>query len=90
VTTWRKELEEHFKRTGDSLDNMTITISDEELDLEFNNGFGRPEGAHFMAWSDHYIYFNYEYDGSDFIICRERHPPGYIDEQMEKIILKDD
>lgn len=86
---WREELQKHFKITGDSFDNIIINISDEELDREFNGGYGSSEGTSFQAWSDHYTYFNYEYDGSDFILRVPRHPPGYIDEQMEKIMLED-
>jgi hypothetical protein len=74
MTTWRKELEEVFKQTGDSFEFLIITITDEELDREFDDGYGSAEGTPFTAWSDNYVYFSREYDGADFIDRVERHP----------------
>lgn len=87
MTTWRKELRDHFKETGDSFDNIIITLTDKELDKEFDADFGSKNGQPFTAWSDNWVYFSYEYDGADYIERVERHPPGYILDQLEKIVL---
>lgn len=74
MTTWRKELIEILKVTKDSWEYLVITITDEELDKEFDDGYGSSEGTPFTAWSDNYVYFSREYDGSDYIDHIQRHP----------------
>jgi len=67
-TTWRKKL-------GD-VKLVHCTISDEELDREFNDGFGAPEGTPFTAWSQDHVYRSGEYDGHDYIVGLPRNPPS--------------
>ena len=74
MTTWREELKEKFRVTGDSFEHLVITITDAELDREFDDDFGSAEGTPFTAWSDNYVYFSREYDGADYIDYVERHP----------------
>lgn len=74
LTTWRTLLELALSRTGDKFKDLTISLSDEELDREFDSSFGAQEGQDFTAYSKDWVYFNYEYDGSDFIINVPRNP----------------
>lgn len=74
MTTWRKEFEKIFEVTGDSFDNIITTLSNEQLDAEFDDGYGGIEGMSFTAWSDNYVYFPVCYDGSEWIDYVPRNP----------------
>jgi len=74
VTTWRQEFIEAFEETNDNFDNLVCTLTDEELDIEFNNGFGVEEGKPFTAWSENFVYFPVRYDGSEWIAWVSRNP----------------
>ena len=61
MTTWRKLIAECAE--GDEI--IACTLSEEELDAEFDSGYGVSEGRPFTAWSDQWVYFPSEYDGSE-------------------------
>jgi hypothetical protein len=74
MTTWRKELEKCLKHTGDNWDELTINIKKGGLDKEFDPGYGSAEGDPFTAWSDRYVYFPAECDGSEWATYVHRNP----------------
>ena len=55
-------------------DILYITILDDELERKFDGSFGYKECNDFKAWSKNYVYFNQEYDGSDFVLSAPRNP----------------
>lgn len=73
-TTWRKCLESAAETNGEKFEDLIITIDDGELDREFDDGYGREEGAPFTAWSERLVYFPICYDGSEWIGCAPRNP----------------
>lgn len=68
MTTWRKEIALH----KDTI--IKCTLSEAELDIEFDDGFGGSEGKHFTAWSEKYVYFPVVYDGSEWVGRAPRNP----------------
>jgi len=75
MTTWRKELTQAFRTTKDSFDNIVITITHEQLDIEGRKEYGGGYGAPvFMAWSDLYVYYSDDYDGLWCVAWVRRHP----------------
>ena len=77
LTTWRLEFLELFEVTGDTFASLVaITLTDSELDVEFDSGFGGSKGKPFTAWSEKYVYFPAVYDGSEWIACVSRNPDG--------------
>lgn len=70
LTTWRKE----FLEIGINPDELSITIKDGGLDVEFDNGCGGTEGPVFTAWSNDRVYFPACYDGSEWIASVPRNP----------------
>ena len=74
MTTWRKELNQACKATKDKFDSLTMTLSEEELDTRFDDGFGGSEGISFTAWSDDWVYFPAVYDGSEWVAWVPRNP----------------
>ena len=75
-TTWRKQLTELFEKTGDTFENLVITLTDYELDEEFDDASARLEGNPFTAWSDKYVYFPACYDGGEWVAYVSRNPDG--------------
>ena len=74
--TWRKMFEEVFADTGDTFETTKITLSQEELDVEFDDGYGGTNGKPFTAWSKKFVYFPAQYDGAEWIAYVSRNPNG--------------
>lgn len=74
MTTWYKELEKAFSETGEDIKHMLCTLSQEELDKTFNNGWGGHEGMPFTAWGEKYVYFPVVYDGAEWVGYARRDP----------------
>ena len=73
MTTWRKLISEAIE--DDQLGKLiACTLSDEELDVEFYDGFGTVEGAPFTAWTELYVLFPLKYDGSEGVGHAPRDP----------------
>ena len=82
-TTWRKTFVEIFEDTGDSFEKLvSITLSESELDAEFDYGFGGVEGKPFTAWSERFVYFPACYDGTEWIAYVSRDPDGIPTEHI--------
>ena len=73
MNTWRKLIADCQN------DDIIIycTLTEKELDTEFDGGFGCSEGKPFTAWSNNWVYFPVVYDGSEWVsrvrrnICNE-------------------
>ena len=74
MTTWKEKLKEAFEGTGDDFDKMITTLTDSELNEEFNDGFGRTNGKPFTAWGENYVYFPICYDGAEWVGYAPRNP----------------
>ena len=76
-TTWRTELEDALKDSGESFaDIESSTLTEEQLDTKFNNGYGGSEGAPFTVWTKTHVYFPAVYDGAEWVACVPRNPNG--------------
>jgi hypothetical protein len=77
MTTWGKLIEEAMKKRGETLaDIESITLSPEETDVPFDNGYGSTEGRPFTAWTAKTVYFPVCYDGVEWVGSVSRHPDG--------------
>lgn len=74
LTTWHKLLKEAFEESGDDFSKMVTTLTDEQLNKEFDNGWGTSEGDPFTAWGDRYVYFPVVYDGAEWVGRAPRNP----------------
>lgn len=76
-TTWRKGLVKALERNGEKFsDIVSSTLTEEELDKEFDPGYGGTEGVPFTVWTDRFVYFPAQYDGSEWVDCVSRNPNG--------------
>jgi len=71
MTTWRSMIK-YITAKGETI--IACTISDEELDREFDDGYGGTEGVPFTAWSENWVYFPIQYDGSEWVGRAPRNP----------------
>jgi len=77
MTTWRKLLVEEMELHGETLvDIESNTMSNEEMDKEFDNGYGGPEGIPFTIWTKNRVYFPICYDGAEWVGSVSRNPDG--------------
>jgi hypothetical protein len=77
MTTWRKELERALKgRKEVWADIESSTLTEEELDREFDSGYGGTEGCDFTVWTKNTVYFPVCYDGAEWVGDVSRHPDG--------------
>ncbi len=68
--------------TGRELNNNELdgdvlianTLSEESMDVEFDDGYGGSEGKPFTAWSEKYTYFPAVYDGAEWVARVLRNP----------------
>jgi len=74
TTTWREEIAGAMLGSGDKSSTLICTLSKEELEAPFDNGFGQTEGVPFTAWTDDFVYFPIEYDGSEWCGSVARNP----------------
>ena len=70
MATWRKLINE---ATG-GRQIIACTLTEAELDVEFDDGYGAPEGKPFGAWCALYVYFPVIYDGAENVGRAPRYP----------------
>lgn len=76
-TTWKEQIKEEMKFYGESLsDIVSSTISEDEMNREFNNSYGIVKGISFTVWTANRVYFPADYDGSEWCASVSRNPDG--------------
>ena len=77
---WKAMLMEEFEKRGEDFSKMVTTLTEEELEAEFDDGWGGTQGAPFTAWGERYVYFPIQYDGAEWVGSAPRNP---CDEKTE-------
>ena len=70
MSNWKEMIEEAAR--GEKI--ISCTLTNEELLVEFNAGYGSHNGKEFTAWSKNYVYFPIVYDGSEWVERAPRNP----------------
>lgn len=74
-TTWRKLISEALSKCSLSwADVVFCTLTDAELDVEFDRTWGGPEGKPFTLWTEDRVFFPVEYDGWESVKSAPRNP----------------
>ncbi len=76
MTNWKAILKK--KCAGDTI--IACTLSNTELNLEFDNRLGHTNSVQFNAWSKNYVYSSDDYDRTNRIVRAPRNPPLIIDD----------
>ena len=75
MNTWRELIGYCLKDFNETWgDVVKCTLTDAELNKEFNAGFGRIEGAPFTLWTVNRVYFPTAYDGAEGVNSVPRSP----------------
>lgn len=75
MTTWRKNLTESLASNKEEWHHIIgSTLSPEELDEEFDPGYGGTNGAPFTCWTHNHVYFPVQYDGAEWVGSVPRNP----------------
>ena len=76
-TTWREELIDALEKRDECWSDIeSSTLTDDELDKEFDCGYGGSEGKPFTVWTVNTVYFPWVYDGAEGVAWVSRHPDG--------------
>lgn len=74
---WREMIGEALAECQESWDDViSNTLTDDEMDRRFDNGFGGTEGTPFTVWTTKRVYFPTEYDGAEGVDSVSRNPDG--------------
>lgn len=71
--SWRELIKSALEEIDDGL-LIACTLSDFEMDVKFNTGYGIDEGEPFTAWTENYVLFPVVYDGSEWVGWAPRNP----------------
>ena len=83
TTTWRKELLHALKRHHETFEDIVSnTMTPEQMDKEFDGGWGGTEGCAFTVWTGNRVYFPASYDGSEWVASVARNPDGQATEHI--------
>lgn len=85
MSSWYDMLKNIMEKDGEDFDKRICTLSEEELKIRFDAGFGG--GAYnddpddiakpFTAWGEKWVYFPLQYDGSLRVGHAPRNPCKY-------------
>lgn len=77
MTTWKKQLKYELEENGEDFDCIiSSTLTEEQMNVEFDGGYGAVEGEPFTVWTNDYVYFPCSYDGSEWVGSASRNPNG--------------
>lgn len=74
MTSWKKLLEKACSATNETIEDITTTMTVNELNEEFDDGYGGANGCSFTAWGKDYVYFPICYDGAEWVGYAPRNP----------------
>jgi hypothetical protein len=83
METWKHILTEAMIGNGETLaDIVSNTMTDAEMDVEFDDGYGNAAGIPFTVWTANNVYFPVVYDGAEWVGSVSRNPDGFPTEHQ--------
>lgn len=83
MINWKTSIGIEMKIQGESWEDVeSCTLSEEELNVVFDNGYGGKEGKPFTLWTKKRVYFPVCYDGSEWTGSVSRNPDGKSTEHL--------
>jgi hypothetical protein len=77
MTTWRQLISYEMENRGETWGDIeSTTFKDDEVDKEFDDGYGSTNGIPFTIWTKNTVYFPWVYDGSESAGSVSRNPDG--------------
>lgn len=81
-TTWQQLIDAERRRVKDDSDVVHCTLTNHQLNVEFNDSYGSAEGEKFTLWTKQRVYFPVVYDGSEWAGSAPRNPCDEATEHM--------
>lgn len=79
MANWKELLDEAFTSSGDSWQDVEFnSMTQEQMEKEFYDGYGAIEGCAFGIWTKNFVYFPAVYDGAEWVDWIPRNPCGPI------------
>lgn len=76
-TNWKELIGDQLKRSGESWKDVeSNTLSEEDMKIMFDDGFGGSAGKEFTLWTKNRVYFPAVYDGAEWAASVVRNPDG--------------
>ena len=77
MTNWKILIEYEMKTHNETFEDVVeCTLTEEELLMEFYDGYGGSEGKPFTLWTTNRVYFPVVYDGAEWVESVSRNPDG--------------
>jgi len=77
MESWKTFLEEAMADHNETFEDIVSnTMTDEEMEKEFDSGYGGEEGIPFTVWTKSRVYFPACYDGAEWAESVSRDPDG--------------
>ena len=77
MESWEMMLDKALKENNETWsDIVQNTMNSDEMEKEFDPGFGLPEGIPFTVWTEKSVYFPICYDGAEWVGRVSRNPDG--------------
>ena len=77
LTTWKRILTHAMAANKETMaDIVDSTLTEKQLDEQFDSGYGCAEGCEFTVWTMDYVYFPACYDGAEWVASVARNPNG--------------
>lgn len=77
LSNWKESIQAEMNLQSETFDDVVeCTLTEEELLVEFNSGYGGSEGAPFTLWTTNRVYFPVVYDGAEWVESVSRNPDG--------------
>ena len=81
--SWRKLIQSEMDDVSESFsDVVKCTLTEEELDADFDAGFGGTKGKPFTLWTHFRVYFPVVYDGAEWVSSVPRTPCDKVTEHV--------
>lgn len=77
MNNWKMMIFEEMKVRGETFEDIeSNTLTNEEMEIEFHDGYGSSEGKPFTVWTKNTVYFPVVYDGAEWVGSVSRNPDG--------------
>lgn len=75
TSSWRELISRALEEQREAWsDVVRCTLTDAEMDVRFDEGYGSAEGKPFTLWTAQRVYFPVVYDGSEWVESVPREP----------------
>ena len=77
MDNWKNLIKYEMQEQGETFDDVVeCTLTEQQLLVEFDSGYGSSRGEPFTLWTTNRVYFPVVYDGAEWVESVSRNPDG--------------